>query len=94
MIFKANLWQTLPNGHKIHFIYAFDDRRMRKYYPFESDYAATVGASDSKFLVMETLMLHGRFQKEYLHVPDHLKLMNFNAVYSEIRTEFQLLAYW
>jgi len=65
MAYKANLHLSLPDGHRIHYIYAFDEQKMRPHYPFESDYAATVGASNNHYIITETLALHGRFFEEY-----------------------------
>lgn len=42
MMTKAKMLSTLPDDHIVHFIYAYDPNKIRKYYPLESDYAATV----------------------------------------------------
>lgn len=64
MAYKANLHDSLPDGHRIHYIYAFDEQKMRPHYPYESDYAATVG-TNNKRIISETLELHGQFFDEY-----------------------------
>ena len=63
---------------------------MRPYYPFESDYAATVGSSN-KNINSESLMLHGRYMKEYLNSSKLAKVNNFKEMHIEVIDAINLL---
>ena len=53
------------NGLTSHLIYSFDPKKMRAYYPVESDYVATCGVSKKLHLNMDSLEFHGCFKTEY-----------------------------
>lgn len=66
LFFKAKMQRTISfGGINAHLIYAFHPMKTRKYYPLESDYAATCSVDSKTHLQIDRLELQGVFEQEY-----------------------------
>ena len=84
MFWQAELQKTLTKNQRVHTVYAYDDGKRRPHYPWESDYAATVGCRGGAAANGWKLRLHGKFQEEYNGLSFQEKVMNFHRVYEEL----------
>lgn len=84
LIWQAKLQKTLTKNQRVHTVYAYDDHRRRPHYPWESDYAATVGCKDKIAANGWKLMLHGKFKDEYTELSFQEKVINFHRVHEEL----------
>ena len=86
--------KALGKVEKCLLIHCFDQTNARKFYPKESDYAATVPFSRRKTVLMPSkFRLRGNFLIEYIDLPTYERMETLHKVCGKLKGYTQVYRY-